>query len=134
MASITPAWDPAHSLTCLAEDAITCGRFVAVSGPQVNGNPTVGLAGASATGLTGTVVGVAVEDAALGATLTVATRGIWPMTAGGTISAGDKVKGDSTGRATATTAVGVCHGYAISDATVGLEVLVMVTPNTAIAV
>lgn len=134
MGNITPAWDPANSLTCVAEDAITGGRFVAISGPPVNGNPQVGTAGAAASGLTGTVVGVAEEDAAIGATLTVATRGIWPMTAGGTISAGDKVKADSTGRAVTTVAVGVSHGYAINDSTVGLEVLVMVTPNSAIAV
>lgn len=134
MGNITPAWDPAHTLTCNAEDAVTGGRFVAISGPPVNGNPQVGTAGAAASGLTGTVVGVAVEDAAIGANCTVATRGVWPMTAGGTIAAGDKVKADSTGRAITTAAVGVSHGYALTDSTVGLEVLVMVTPNAAIAV
>lgn len=133
MGNITPVWDPADTLTCLAEDAITGGRFVAISGPPVNGNPTVGTAGAAAAGLTATVVGVALEDAAIGATLTVATEGVWPMTAGGTITAGDKVKADSTGRAITTVAVGVSHGYALTDSTVGLEVLVKVTPNSAIA-
>lgn len=91
-----PYFDPADTVTGYAEAAVTGKRFVAVSGPRTDGLVTVSP-GSAATSVA--TVGVASRDAALGAKVMVARTGVWPVTAGEALAAGDVIGSDDTGRA-----------------------------------
>ena len=118
MADVTPHWTPGDSITGHAGATITGGRFVTVSGTPTEGNPTVSPAGAGVAAL-----GVAGRDKASGEKVPVIRQGVVPVTAGGTVTAGERVQSDATGRAI-TLAAGVALGMALSSATVGNDVQV----------
>jgi predicted RecA/RadA family phage recombinase len=82
--------NPGDHLTMTAGAAITGGMMV-----KLTGNRTViATAGAAET----TVIGLALFTAASGDTfLTVATDGVWPLTASGAIAAGDNLTGAAAG-------------------------------------
>lgn len=130
-----PLFDPSDAVTCYARRAVTGKRFVAISGARSSDLAQVAPAGDAGTGATTMVAGVAGRDAAITTNVTVLTEGIVPITAGGTIAAGDPVTYDSVGRAikaTGTTGNPVAkHGHAIDDATSGNDCFVKLELNTA---
>lgn len=130
MASITPYWDPDDAITAHAEGTVIGGKFVALSGPTVGGNPSVGQAGGGTTGLTTTVLGVAEHDATAGDQVTVATRGVWPIVAGANLTAGMLVTSDATGEAVQAAAGALFHGIALDDAADGADCPVRLQLNS----
>lgn len=83
---------PGVSLTVTAGAAITGGQAVSLSG-----NRTVIVATATLA-VQVAAIGVAIHSAASGDTnLTVATGGVWPMTASGAIAAGDNLASAAAG-------------------------------------
>jgi hypothetical protein len=128
--AILPLFDDADHVTAAvaASSAVTAARFVAPvtgfqSGPALSasspasdgGNLQVATCGAAAKAL-----GVAAYDAPTpGDKVHIYTgRFIIGVTAGGTVTAGQEVESDSTGRAI-TLASGRPNGIAVSSATVG---------------
>lgn len=98
MPDVMPHALPGVSRTCHASAAITGGRFVAISGEPVDGNPRVALAGAGAA-----VYGIAAQDAAIGEKVLVYVGPgvVVPVEAPGALAAGAIVQSDATGRAVA---------------------------------
>ena len=113
-----PYWDEGNTFTGHASAAVTGKRFVGISGPRTEGNPTVAHAAAASR-----AIGVAGYDAAADAKVTVyAAPGIvMPVEAGGAISAGDEVEVGANGTAV-TQAAGVVVGTALDDAAQGDDV------------
>jgi len=83
MAEAVPHYQSDNPLTfTVATAAVTGGQLV-----EINGNMTVGPAGADST----KCVGVAAHDAAVGAQVTVYRAGVFDLLASGAIAAGAKV-------------------------------------------
>lgn len=81
---------PGDHLTFTAGGTITGGQMVKLSANRT----VIATAGAAET----SVIGVALYNAANGDTnLTVATDGVWPLTASGAIAAGDNLTGAAAG-------------------------------------
>lgn len=135
--AIQPLFEPGRRITAAATAAITGGRFVTVgaafqggplldvstpTGPLTKGNlMQVVTCGAGAK-----AVGVAEYDASAADEVLAVLNGpgmVVPVTAGGTVTFGQEVESDSTGRAI-TLASGRSNGIAISSATVGNPVYV----------
>ena len=114
-----PYWDEADTITCHAGAAITGKRFVGISGPRIDGNPTVTHAAAAAAP---SRVGVAAYDAAVGAKVTVYFgHQVMPVTVGAAaVAAGAPVGSDATGLAVAAGA-NPPLGTAFDDAAVGVD-------------
>lgn len=106
----TPYYDPADVVTGYCEAAVTGKRFVKISGPRVDGLTQVspGTAGAAC-------FGVAVRDAAITARVGIARVGIWPVTAGEALAAGDPIASDGTGKAVVAAAGEKVLGWVIDD-------------------
>ena len=122
-----PYWDNGDTITCYAQTAVIGKRFVSVTGARQSGTvgtsavgpqPTVNLTGA---GL-GSCIGVAAYDAAAGQSVTVFHEPsiILPVTAGASITAGQLVQSDATGRAIPFSA-GKILGLALDTVTVGQD-------------
>lgn len=96
MPDVAPFWTPGESITCHAEAAVTGGRFVAISGPRVGGNPQVSPAGAGAL-----IFGVAARDKGAGAKVMVYAKPgqIVPVRCAFAGAAGNKVMSDANGQA-----------------------------------
>ena len=121
-----PFWDEANTITCHASAAVTGKRFVAVSGPRVDGKPRVAHAVGSATSRS---LGVAAYDAPSGAKVSVYTGPgiVMPVTAAGAITAGQDVYSDAQGRATATQPTGArAAGVALDDAADGTDAVIRI--------
>jgi hypothetical protein len=112
-----PYFDPGDTFTAYCEAAVSGKRFVSISGPRVDGLPQISPTGAGAA-----AVGVASRDAALGGKVMVARVGIWPVVAGGAITAGDPIKADAAGEAIPQGGAGEILGYALDDAADGADV------------
>lgn len=91
---------PAKDITCRADSAIVAGTFVVLAGAEVDGLPLVRTAGAGAR-----PYGVAISDQARGENVLVTRGGTLPILAGGSITAGDDLSSDASGRAVRATAV-----------------------------
>lgn len=124
-----PFKSPGESVTAKAEGAITGKRCVQISGPRTSGPGLAATAEGSvyvvglpsATGAAGAgqqVFGVAAWDVANNGLVTVHRGGILPITAGGSITAGDEVQVGSDGKVV-TQSNGVPIGIACNDATNG---------------
>lgn len=137
---IAPLFQDGAHLTAAITAAVSSGRFVAPSGsfqagplldvstptsPLTGGNlPQVAQCGAGARAL-----GVAETDGATSGDVIPVYSGpgtVVPVTAGGTVTAGQQVESDSTGRAItwAGTIATQPNGLALSSATVGNPVYV----------
>lgn len=131
---LIPYKRPGEDFTAQVTAAVTGKRFVVISanvtsGPGLSntaegGNPRVATAGAGAR-----AIGVAKYDQpTVGGKVGVCRGGIVPITAGGTITAGQDVMSDATGQAvTWTSAASEANkrlGTAISDATSGQDCMV----------
>lgn len=115
----TPLFRPGWHVTARATAQLTGKRFVGISADlDDDGVIRVGLPAAGAR-----TFGVAAHDAATGTVLTILRRGIIPVTAGGTITAGQEVQVDNVGRVV-TLAAGVSIGQAVENATTGQDVAV----------
>jgi predicted RecA/RadA family phage recombinase len=129
MPDATPYWDPADTITCHAEVAVTGKRFVTLSGPRVNGLPQVSPAAAGSK-----IFGVALFDVAAGQAVTVARVGIWPVTAGAALTANNSVTSDANGQAVvvAGAAGTVQHaaGAAVDDAAAGGDAVIELRPHS----
>lgn len=109
-------YDPGATITAEATATVTARRFLAISGNRVSGG---NLAVAHATAA-GRVCGVAANDAASGALVTV-VRGnsrVVKVTAAANISAFAEVEVGASGQATPLVS-GVAAGYAVTGATSG---------------
>lgn len=134
---------PGEDITAKASAGITGKRLVTISG-----NRTGGGAGGLSTDLVnvyqvahaaanGAAIGVAGHDAASGSLVKVLTAGVVPVTADGSITAGDQIMVGATGKAktyaapTTTTAtalpVVVVVGVALTGATDGADAEILLT-------
>lgn len=131
--AILPLYEDADRITGRATAAITGGRFVQISG-DLEASPLLNAGSPSTTGGNVKVAtcgagvkafGVASMDAAADGDKILVYTGdlVLPVTAGGTVTAGQQVESDSTGRAI-TLNTGVSNGIAVSSATVGNTVYV----------
>lgn len=102
----SPLLLPADNVPAVASAAITGGQVVVISGP----NTVAPSAGASAS-----VLGVAAADTPSTAQLVVYTEGVHPLTASGTITAGDPVISAAAG-AVATIASDTTYSHVIGKA------------------
>ena len=116
-----PFWDEGNTITCHASEALTGKRFVHVSAPRTDGNPTVdhsvGAAGKR-------VLGVTARDAASGEKVSVysAPGLVMPVTTAEAISAGALVYSDADGKAVDTQPTGaLVAGIALDDAADGAD-------------
>src|SRR5687767_5621590 len=101
MADITPYHFPGTTVTAHAENAITGGRAVQISGPRVDGNYQVGTpAAGGAAGAGAAIFGVATRDAAAGEKVMVwgDPGTIVEAEAGAALTAGDDLEIDAAGR------------------------------------
>lgn len=89
-------------LTFTASAAVTKGRLV-----EITGNRTVGPAAAGSL----KVAGVALKDAAINELVDVADVGVWPLTAGGAIAAGDRLQSGALGVVVVAAAVDVAGSF-----------------------
>jgi predicted RecA/RadA family phage recombinase len=89
MAEYLPDKEPGQDITMTASAAITGGQLV-----RVSGSGTV----APTTAASADWLGVAANDAASGALLTMFTGGVQRLTASGSISAGANVEGAASGQ------------------------------------
>jgi len=88
-----PFWKPGQTVTGHAEADVLANRFVAVSGPRVDGNPQVShVAGAR-------VAGVASVSKAAGSKVMFWADGVLAVEAGAALTAGQAVESDGQGRA-----------------------------------
>lgn len=115
---VTPTHFPGDTVTCHAEAAVTGGRFVAITGPRVDGNYQVSHATAA-----GAKFGVAARDKGAGDKVMVIKRGIVGVTAAAAITAGQEVEVGANGQA-AVFAAGIKAGVACDDAALGELVLI----------
>jgi len=99
MGNIVHHHHPAKDITCRCDSDVVAGTFVVVSGEETDGLPLVRTAGAGAR-----PYGVAVSDRSRGENVLVTRGGMVPLLAGGSISAGDQLSSDSSGRAVRATA------------------------------
>lgn len=123
-----PYFDPAHEYTAHASAAVTGKRLVKISGNRQSGPGLAATAEGSnyvvaqSASATDVSIGVASYDAASGTKLSVLTRGIVPITAGATITAGQRVECDAQGRVVPlATANAVVIGTALSGAASGAD-------------
>jgi hypothetical protein len=118
-----PLYRPGADLTTLTTAAVTGKTFVSISG-GVNAATGGLISVATATAAT-KAFGVAVADAASGARVAVITGPgqVVPVTAGGTITAGQEVEVGGSGRAVVL-ASGKAAGLAVSAGTSGNDVFV----------
>lgn len=110
---------PGDNITCtVGATAVTGGQVV-----KLSGNRTV----VPTTAVTDRPIGVALHDAAIGETVSIATEGVWPLKAAGAIAAGDNltpgavagtVSVDNTTPTEAMSRVGIAL-EAIADTAVG---------------
>jgi hypothetical protein len=127
--AISPLYKPGGTLTGHATAAITGGRFVSVSaapasGPALNTATDGSNVKITTTGAGAKADGVAGYDAAAAADkIPFHLDGVVPVTAGGTVTAGQEVESDAQGRAI-TLASGKACGKAFTSATVGNPVYV----------
>lgn len=115
-----PYWDTGDTLTAHAEAAVTGKRFVAISGPRTDGNPTVSHAAAG-----GPVFGVSGYTVPAGAKVTIHHQPaiVVPVTVGAVaVVAGNPVVSDAEGRAVPAGAGVVGVGIALDDAAPGADV------------
>lgn len=119
-----PYWMPADQITCHANAAITGGRFVALAGAAVEGNPRVAPAGAGVA-----VFGVAAQDAAVGEKVLVYTcpGSVQSVFAPAALAAGAVVQSDATGGAIVRGA-GLAAGRVVSDIAAGASGMVQFLP------
>ncbi|MBM7280359.1 DUF2190 family protein [Gordonia rubripertincta] len=115
-----PLFRPGVDVTALASAAVTGKTFVGVSG---NRDAATGLVKVSPATAASKPFGVASNDAASGATLSIKRGGIIPVTAGGTIAAGAQVEIGSGGKVV-TLASGVPVGLALDAGTSNNDVLI----------
>lgn len=116
-----PFWDEGNTITCHAGGAITGKRFVTISGPRTDDNPTVTHQAGAANNRT---LGVSARDAAQGDKFSVYSSPglVMPVTAGEAITAGDEVYSAADGRAVKTQPAGaIAAGTALDDAAVGVD-------------
>lgn len=119
-----PLFKPGEDVTCYATAAVTGKRFVNVSADrQTSGTATGDLISVAPASAAGDAFGVAAYDAAINTLVAVVTDGIVPVTAGGTVTAGQRVEIDASGRAV-TLASGIAVAKAVSSATSGNDVFV----------
>lgn len=116
---LIPYWDPADTITCHAEAAVTGKRFVTISGPRVADLPQVSTAGAGAR-----VFGVSSRDTAITDAFTVHRAGVLPVLAGAAITAGELLASDALGRAVPANG-GVAVAVAVDDAVDATDVPVV---------
>lgn len=137
-----PYYRPGEDITARAGAAVTGKRVVACSVTPVSGPGLATTAEGSnvnvipCAGATLVPFGVAKYDqATVGGKVGVIREGVVPITAGGTVTAGQSVMADSTGRVityvgpvTTTTvalpSVPLVVGVALNDATVGLDCMI----------
>ncbi len=119
-----PYFKPCDQITCHASAAVTGGRFVALSGAAVDGNPRVAPAGAASA-----VFGIAAQDAAIGEKVLVETAigAIQDVFAPAALAAGAVVQSDATGGAIIR-GVGVPAGRVVSDIAAGASGMVQFLP------
>lgn len=110
-----PYWDPADTITGYASAALTGKRFVRVTGARTDGLPTLAVPAAG-----DRCVGVASRDVALGGKVMFATEGVWPVTAGAVLTAGQEVQTDADGRAIPL-AAGKALGVVLDDVANGAD-------------
>ena len=115
-----PLFRPGAEVTALTSAAVTGKTFVGISATRDADTGLVKVAPATAAAK---AFGVAAYDAASGATLPILRGGIVPVTAGGSITAGDEVEVGTGGKAVKL-ATGVAVGQAIETATSGADVFV----------
>ncbi|OBK91487.1 capsid cement protein [Mycolicibacter sinensis] len=120
MPEATPLFRPGAEVTALTSAAVTGKRFVGLSATR---DGFTGLVKVAHAGQGAKAFGVAAYDAASGATLPILRGGIVPVTAGGSITAGDQVEVGTDGKAVKL-ASGVAVGQAIETATSGDDVFV----------
>lgn len=121
----TPYFDPADVTTGYCEAAVTGKRFVAISGPRVDGLVQISPAGAGVE-----VYGVAMRDAAITAKVGIAHVGVWPVKAGEAIAAGDPIASGAAGVAMIAAAGDVQVGVALDDAAENADVPVRLSVAT----
>lgn len=120
--ALTPYWDNGDTLTAHAAAALFGKRFVAISGPRTEGNPTVNYpaAGGSKT------FGVTGYDVAVNGKVTVWHQPavILPVTAGAQLAAGDLVTSDAQGRAVPAGTGQQILGLCLDPATAGQDAVI----------
>ena len=121
-----PFWDEGNTITCHASAAVTGKRFVSISGARVEGNPRVAHVAQGTNGKT--PLGVSGYDAPSGGKVSVysAPGIVMPVTASGTITAGDDVYSTADGKATSTSpgAGARPSGTALDDAADGTDAVI----------
>lgn len=113
MAEYLPLKAPGADLTFTASAAVTGGQLV-----RISGSGTI----AATTAASADWVGVAAQDAAINAAITVNTGGVQRLTASGTVTAGQNVEGAAAGAvATHTNGTNDANivGLALTTATTG---------------
>jgi hypothetical protein len=120
MVVYAPRFKPGIAFTRTAAAAVTAGQLLIAAAAD-------GCDVASA--ITAAWIGIAADDAASGARVTVLTGGVQRPTAGGTIAVGDIVVAAATGRVVTNAAPGAGQqvGVALSAATVGQQVDVLMS-------
>lgn len=127
MADAQPFYDPAPVATAVAEGAAVVGkRLVSVAAARAGGHVSV----AHATDGSAPIEGVAVRDAAEDEILPVALEGVWPVTCGEDITAGDPITAGAAGVAMIAAADEYAVGVAWDDASNGDDVPVKLSPFT----
>jgi hypothetical protein len=112
---IVVLYEPADRLTAYPDVAVVGRRAVKINASKASGaNVHVVPCTAAAKPL-----GIAAYDAAIGETVTVVRMGVVSVDAGATVTAGQEVEIDATGRVI-TLASGKAIGLALNDATVGV--------------
>jgi hypothetical protein len=113
MADYTPIYMPGQSVNGTLSTAVVGGNLVAVSATG-----TIGVAGAGSVA----VVGVAAQDAAIGAKIAYYVGGVQELVASGTVTAGQTVEAAAAGQVsthTDGTGDGKIVGVALTTATTG---------------
>lgn len=105
--AIVEYFDPDEHLTfTVATTAVSGGNMV-----ELNGDRTVQPAGAASL----KCVGIALHDAAVGETVSVAAEGTWPAVASGAIAAGDLLTCDTGGKVVTLAAAGGAYAQAAAN-------------------
>ena len=112
---------PADKVTGVATaEALIGGRFCVC----VDAVSTAGLRMVSYPATKGQGHFLVKNDVAQDANMTLVRKGVWTMTAGDTITAPGAVMSDDVGRPIPASGAGYILGYALSDATVGVAVVI----------
>ena len=117
-----PLSDEGENITAVTTAAVTGKTFLGVTGALAAGFPGSNVKVAT-TAAGAKPFGVAAYDAASSALVGVVKDGVVPVTAGGTLAAGDEVEADASGKAIKL-ASGKAAGRAVSAATAGTDVFV----------